>query len=425
MKKYLFLIAMMLLLPITVNAANANIDINASPRKASIGTTINVTVNVNSSSPIGYYEYNLDYDHDKLELISGRSYNVESANNSTTKSFKKQFSFKVKKSGANKVSVKSYAVSAASGHESMSVTVNPVRINSSGNEVINASDNNNLSSLKIDKYKIEPSFNKNTTNYVLKIEDDIDEINVIAKPENSKASVTGDGKHKLKTGDNRIEVTVTSENGSDKIYTIKIRLTGANSLTADVDGIKYTIMKKLDSFTNLKNFEIKKIIINDTEVDSLYNSNADITLVGLKDKNGKAVLYIYDVNNKTYSLYYPIVSDSFSILPLSTTEKLDDYSIYKEMINGNQVECYKDSNDSNSCIIYGINLDTGEKDWFVYDLDKKTIKKYDSSLDNTNIDNNEKNNKNNTEILIYILSGTTLLFGIMTIVFAIKSGKKK
>ena len=185
MKKYLFLIGL-LLLPITANAASANIDLTASENKVSVGKTIIVTANVNSTTAIGYYEYTLDYDHDKLELINGRSYNIESADNANTKSFKKKFTFKVKNSGANKISVKSYAVSASGSNESMSVTVNPVSINSSGQNTINSSDNNDLESLEIENYKLEPSFNKNTTNYIAKIEDSITEINIIAKAASSK-----------------------------------------------------------------------------------------------------------------------------------------------------------------------------------------------------------------------------------------------
>lgn len=421
MKKYLILIAIMLLLPVTANAANANIDITASPSKASVGNKINVSVNVNSTTPIGYYEYTLNYDHEKLELVSGKSYIIEYANTDNTKSFKKSFTFKIKSKGSNKISVKSYAVSAASNNESMSVTVNPANINSSGNETISPSDNNNLSSLKIENYKIEPTFNKNTTNYVLKIEDDIDEINVIAKAENSKASVVGNGKHKLKKGDNRIEVTVTSENGQDKTYTIKVRLTEKKQIIVTIDGKNYTVIKKLDRL-KAENYKTTNIILQENSIEALYNSNTNLTLIGLKDIYEKENLYIYDIESETYYPYIELKYNNTIIVPIKTDEKLKNYNKYTETIEENEIECYKISESSNYCNIYAINNDSGETKWYTYNIDDKTIEEYNESIDN-NTEKNKKNNNSNT--LIYILSGSTILFGILTIVFAIKSGKRK
>lgn len=420
MKKYLLLISMFLLLPITANAANANIDISSSPSKASVGSKINVSVDVNSTTPIGYYEYTLDYDHDKLELMSGKSYNIDRADTSNVKSFKKQFTFRIKSSGYNKISVKSYAVSAYGNNESMSVTVSSASINSSGNETVSQSDNNNLSSLKIENYKLEPTFNKNTTNYVLKIEDDITEINVIAKAENSKATVTGDGKHKLKNGDNRIELIVTSESGKDKTYTINVRLLEKSPIEVIVNDKNYTVVKNLNSFGSLDGYKKTQIKIQDDSVEALYNSVTGLTLVVLKNESGNSELFIYDMDNDSYSKYIELESNGLTIIPIVTSEKLKNYDKYNEIIDGNDIECFKVSESSEYCVIYAVNAETGEKGWYMYNKNDGSIQKYN---EDEIINKNDK--KDNTRILIYILSGTTLLFGIMTIIFAIKSGKRK
>ena len=418
MKKYLFLIGL-LLLPISVNAANANIFLTANPKNAYTGKNVIVTVNVNSTTPIGYYEYTLDYDHDKLQLAGGKAYNIEYANTGNVKTFKKDFTFIVKDESATKVSVKSYAVS-NTNNESMSVTVNPAKINSSGNDVEDQSDNNNLKSLKIENYKIEPTFNKNTTNYIAKIEDNINEINIIAKAESENASIIGDGKHIIKEGDNRIEVTVTSESGKDKVYTIKVTLKEKNPVKITIDGTNYTLVKSLENYKNMKNYTIKKIKIDDNTVDSLYNSKANITLVGLKNENGRIKLFIYDSNAKTYSIYNEITSDSISILPVKTDEVLKNYEPYTELINDNKITCYKISSSSKFCTLYAMDIATGEKDWYTYDLELKTIQRYNEDINNYN-----KEKEKDTSILIYILSGTTLLFGITTIAFAIRSARKR
>ena len=416
MKKYLLLLGLFILFPFSVNAASANIDISASSTKASLGNTIDVTVTVSSTSAIGYYEYTLDYDHSKLELTSGNAYNVEHSNSENNKKFEKKFEFKVRENGANKISVKSYAVSNYSGSDNMSVTINPVSINSSNSS--DQSDNNYLSKLEIEGYNIEPKFNKTTNNYVLQITDEITDINVIAEADSSKASVIGTGKRTIKSGDNRIEVTVTSESGKDKTYTIKVTLKEKNPIKVTIDEKEYTLMRKIESYDDMNGYKIKKIKIDGEEVESLYNEKTNYTLLLLKDSNGNTSFYIYD--DGKYTKYNVISSLKMDIIPVKTEEKLENYTLYKETINNSLTQCYKINSESNYCVIYAMDLSNGNKDWYMYDLENNTIQKF-----NSDIDDYYKDKMNNTVKLIYILSATTLLFGITTIAFAVKSGRKK
>lgn len=418
MKKYLFIISLLLLLPFTVNAASADIDLKATPTKASVGSTITVDVNINGSTAIGSYEYTLDYDHSKLELVEGKSYNFEHANSNNVKSFNKEFKFKVKANGASKISVKSYAVTNYSGNENLSVTVNPVSINSSGSS--NQSDNNYLSNLEIEGYSLEPKFSKNTNNYILKIDDEIGSIKIKATPENNKASVIGAGERNLKVGDNRIEITVTSESGKDKTYTIKVTLSEQNPIKVTIDDKEYTVMRKIESYSDMKNYKLMKIKIDDQTVEALYNDKTGFTLILLKDTNGKTAFYKYDEGEKEYTKYYELKSDTLSVLPISADKKLKGYTLYKETIDDSLIECYKISSSSEFCAIYAINLADGEKDWYIYDITNNTLQRY-----NSDISDYYKEKMDSTVTLIYILSATTLLFGIMTISFAVKSGKKR
>ena len=80
--------------------------------------------------------------------------------------------------------------------------------------------NNNLSSLTIDSGSL--SFNKNTTTYNVKVENDIEKITISAEAESEKAKVTGAGEKTLKVGSNKFVIKVTAENESVKNYTINI-----------------------------------------------------------------------------------------------------------------------------------------------------------------------------------------------------------
>ena len=420
MKKYLFLISLFLLMPSIVYANNsATIDITSSKENVSVGDTITTTVTINSDTPIGYYSYTLDYNPNKLKLLSASSYIVDSPNNNNTKKIKKDFKLKVIDKGTSKISVKSYAITSFSDENKINVKINPVAISTEG-LISTYSNNNYLSTLKIDNYKLNPTFNKKTLNYKLNLNSDIEKINIVAKAESDKASVTGDGEISLLEGENKVEITVTSESGKEKIYTILITVKDENPIKVKINDKEYTLVKNISALEIPEGYKAVKIKIDSEEVGALYSDITKYTLVGLKDENGNIRLYIYDEENNTYTPYNEIVFNKISFLPLKTNETLEGYQTYNETINKVDLECYKLSSNSDYCIIYGMNINTGEKGWYSYNKKEESIQKYNNELFNVN---NEK--IKNSKILIYILSATTLIFGITTITLAIKKTKTK
>lgn len=420
MKKYLFLISILLLMPSIVYASNnATIDVTSSKENVSVGDTITATVTISSDTPIGYYSYTLDYNPNKFKLLSASSYVVNSPNDSTTKKIKKDFKLKVIDKGTSKISVKSYTITSFSDENKINVKVNPVTISTEG-LISTYSNNNYLSVLKIDNYKLTPTFNKKTLNYKLNLNSDVDKINIIAKAESDKASVTGDGEISLLEGENKVEITVTSESGKEKTYTILITVKDENPIKVNINDEEYTLVKNISALDIPEGYKAVKIKINSEEVGALYSDTTKYTLVGLKDENGNIRLYIYDEDNDTYTLYNEIVFNKISFLPLKTNETLEGFQTYNETINKVDLECYKLSSNSDYCIIYGMNINTGEKGWYSYNKKEESIQKYSNELFNVN---NEK--IKNSKILIYILSATTLIFGITTITLAIKKSKNK
>ena len=85
----------------------------------------------------------------------------------------------------------------------------------------NKSSNNYLSNLKVKNLTLEPEFDKQTINYDLG-STELDELEIEAIPEDSRATVNGAGKVKLESGKNNIKIEVTAENGSVRTYHLKI-----------------------------------------------------------------------------------------------------------------------------------------------------------------------------------------------------------
>lgn len=87
---------------------------------------------------------------------------------------------------------------------------------------IGKSTNNYLESLEVKEYKIEPNFDKQTQEYSISTEIEEDSIEIIATADDSRATVQGDGKVTLKSGENKLRVDVEAENGAVRTYIIKV-----------------------------------------------------------------------------------------------------------------------------------------------------------------------------------------------------------
>ena len=81
------------------------------------------------------------------------------------------------------------------------------------------SSNNNLKAITSNLISID--FNKDITEYNYTIDNDIKKLDLKALPEDSSAKIDISDQT-LKTGENKIKITVTAENNEKKIYTITV-----------------------------------------------------------------------------------------------------------------------------------------------------------------------------------------------------------
>lgn len=84
------------------------------------------------------------------------------------------------------------------------------------------SNDSTLKNLSITAVQISPEFNSSVTEYVANINDDVNEVEVIAEVNNENASYEVTGNTELQDGENIVIVTVTAEDGSSTNYQIKV-----------------------------------------------------------------------------------------------------------------------------------------------------------------------------------------------------------
>ncbi len=93
------------------------------------------------------------------------------------------------------------------------------------------SSDNKLKNLSVSGYTLNPGFSPNQDSYSIEVNNDVNKIDVTALPNHEKATASIEGNTDLKVGINNVTVKVTAEDGSQKIYTIKVVKKGENNTT--------------------------------------------------------------------------------------------------------------------------------------------------------------------------------------------------
>lgn len=134
-----------------------------------------------------------------------------------------------------------------------------------------------------DGYSLVETFNKNTFNYTANVPNSVSKITVAGDPEDSKATVTGDGLINLSTGSNTVTIVVTAEDGvATKTYTVEIKRAKSSdatlkSLTSTNGLISPTFTKGNKDYTLTVPNEVENATINAVSEDS----NATVVINGV------------------------------------------------------------------------------------------------------------------------------------------------
>lgn len=415
-----------------VNASSATIGVSSSAKQVVVGNTVKVYVTVSSSQPLGSWEFDMNYDSNILSFVSsnleGNTRSAGAVNNDNTKSKKYTITFKAKKSGTATVSVKNASVYGFDENK-MSVNNSSVSIKTITQKELESSysSDNYLSKLLIEGYTLNPGFSKDTTKYSLTVENDVKSINVKATERDSKASVSGDGVRKLEEGTNKINVVVTAENGNKRTYTINVTVKELNPINIKIGDEEYTVVRKVELLTAPSTYTETVAVIDGEEVPAFKSNITNYVLVGLTDSNGNTNLYIYDEDQ--YILYneykfggiilYNMQPDSEKMLDdLKQIElELDDAKLTAYTLDG---VAYP--------LIYGVNVETGEENWYTYDESENTLQKYvasNSKVIEKIIEQKEENSNDKYKTLCLILGGISGILFIFLIIAAIKISVQK
>lgn len=435
MKKNKILVFLLILfigvIPTNAKAITASMSCS-SQSSVTLGNTISVTIRGNASEA-GYWEGMMSYDSSKLQLISGsarifdesagasKSYSYTFKAIATGNAYVKMDYMKVANSTGDSETTTSSSLCSINVVKQSTSTTASSNTNSNKNNVNKDSDNS-LKSLSIDDQKLNPEFNKDTLEYSVELENNIEKIKINAEPTSSKSSIKGIGEIDVKEGLNKIEVVVTAENGSTRTYVINATVKEKDPINVKVAGKEYTIVRKFDGLKIPTTFTEKEVTISNEKISACYNENLNYTLVALKDSKGKINFFIYDERKNTYSKFNMISSADLNVIVLKLEDKDDIPYNYKKTTfkyNDENIDGFVYGK-SDFRVIYGVNAITGEEDFYQFDTRDNTLQRFFNEQTELYVNLVQK-----CKLAFIILGSMILLFTIIIIVLLSKNVKFK
>ena len=390
MKKIILcLFAFILFIPFKVMAGSANISISG-PSSVYVGDTVKISVTLSSSESLGSWNYNISYDDSKFQYVSTTANAAQSVADYVSGDGKKSvtysWTYKATAAGSASFSVSGIDVYAfdesqlsVGGSTKKTIEIknpNPVSGNNGGSnnkpsQNYNYSTNNNLKSLSVEGFDFE--FDKNKTEYSISVPNETTSVKIGATAEDGKARVNGIGDFEVKEGDNVIEVVVTAENGDKKTYKLNVVVAEATPIEVTVGDNTYNVVRKSDLLpTALATFEASTTLIKGEEVPCYHSSITDFYLIGLRDSDGNIDLYRYDAKEDKFYVYNQLQLGGIYIALLDG-DAPDGYKLDKVKINEKEYSAF--TKDGAYPLLYGVNLETGEKNYYSYDSNEGTIQK--------------------------------------------------
>lgn len=184
----------------------SSISISATATSLTVGNS--ATITVTGSDAIG--RVNVSSSNSNIISVNKGSLWIEGSD---------KFTITAKAVGNATITITPVDMSTASG-QTASVGARSITIYSKAVYVDTRSKNNNLATLTIENHEL--AFDTNNTNYSLDVSYDVETLNINATASDTKASVKVEGNTGLVPGENVVKVICIAENGTQKIYEIKV-----------------------------------------------------------------------------------------------------------------------------------------------------------------------------------------------------------
>lgn len=269
-----------------------------------------------------------------------------------------------------------------------------------------------LASLSISDYEITPGFSKDVEEYFAELPITEENVTITAQPLGQYAKVEGTGIFKIEEGNNKFEIICIAENGERKTYKLNVAVIDKNPISVSLNGKDYTVVKLKKLLSSPGEYEETVIKINDIEIPAFKSDKNNLIIVGLKDSQDQICYATY--SEKGYSLYNENSSKNL-LLYIMDGEKL---TLKKTTVIINDKEYNAFEINDRFAVIYAMNLNDGECNYYKYDKKDGTFQYYDM--------NEDEYQNNHINIYVIIICALVVICIIGTIIYVwIRRNKKQ
>jgi len=254
---------------------------------------------------------------------------------------------------------------------SSSVRVNPVTPKS---------PINNLTSLSVHGFEISPAFDKDVLEYSVSVPANTETITIEGTREHNGSTVTGLGDIEVEEGLNRLEIIVTAQTGDVKTYILNVTVEEADPIIVIIDGRTFTVVRQIAALTKPATFTETTVTIEGEEVPAFFSEATGIYLVGLRDEDDNIALFIFNKEDNSFERYNEINASRIILNIMKAPNIPRRWSESTCTINETEVVCYRFNKNSDFVLLYGMNMETGNLGFYIYDQKENTLQRYNEAF---------------------------------------------
>ena len=421
-----------LLLCMTQSVFAASISVTAGQSSVKVGNTVAFTITVPPNTQAWTYQVAWS---DNLTYVSGDTEPMGFEGNST----RNQLIFKANGEGTGKVWIAggSYSIDRQPYDASGSATVSIVSASqpSQGYDhgdfdddppTPSKSSNNALASLTVSAGELAPAFDPTITDYTLSLPLRTNKITFTATPSDSKATVQGDGEVALRSGENKVAVVVTAEDGSAKTYNITVKVAREPTVFFSLNGESLGVMQDTDGVTPPAGFSPTTVPYSGEELPAWTNAAGQMLLYLVNQDTLAAGFYLYDEVEGVQSPYLPIVYGATTYVYTGVpAEKesipgltLCDVEAFGHILKGWK---YEDASLQDFCVLYLMDAG-GNYGCHTYDSQSGTLQRFSGA-----VFTDDGRTMRVPMLYVYIAGGAAAVLLLLVIILAavcISRGKK-
>ena len=421
-----------LLLCMTQSVFAAGISVTAGQSSVKVGNTVAFTITVPPNTQAWTYQVAWS---DSLTYVSGDTEPMGFEGNST----RNQLIFKANGEGTGKVWIAggSYSIDFQPYDASGSATVSIVSASqpSQGYDhgdfdddppTPSKSSNNALASLTVSAGELAPAFDPTITDYTLSLPLRTNKITFTATPSDSKATVQGDGEVALRSGENKVAVVVTAEDGSAKTYNITVKVAREPTVFFSLNGESLGVMQDTDGVTPPAGFSPTTVPYSGEELPAWTNAAGQMLLYLVNQDTLAAGFYLYDEAEGVQSPYLPIVYGATTYVYTGVpAEKesipgltLCDVEAFGHILKGWK---YEDASLQDFCVLYLMDAG-GNYGCHTYDSQSGTLQRFSGA-----VFTDDGRTMRVPMLYVYIAGGAAAVLLLLVIILAavcISRGKK-